>query len=160
MSVARAAAAARSAALPVPPAALVSPGAVPVAPVEVAGAARASAMPADGATPADAVAERQEELEGVPLAPYPPAPVAAKSSDALVGSPPQAVPRLTFVGAPGVASAVVQIDANVGSCAEPTPSAHAPNAPVALEMMAARTPPQSVVETGVRLPSATSDSPP
>jgi hypothetical protein len=148
--------AAASPVLPVP--AFVSVEASPVEGVDALGEAHADARSADGETPADACADRQDELGGVPLAPFPSAPLAEKSSDALVGSAPHAVPRPTSVGTAGDASAVVQVDAFVGSCAEPTPSADAPNDPAAVEMIVARTR-ESDVDTVVRLASASAHGP-
>jgi hypothetical protein len=99
-----------------------------------------------------------DEAEGAPLAPFPFAPFAAESSETLVRSLPHAVPRLASVGMPGVAPAVVHVDAFIGSCAEPTPAADAPAAPVALDrIIACRR--LSDVETVVRLVSASAVGP-
>jgi hypothetical protein len=94
-----------------------------------------------------------DEADGVPAAPLPLAPFAAESSDTLVGASPHAVPRLAVVGVPGDTPAVEQVDAFVGSCADPKSPADAPAAPRALDRNVARTP-ESVVVMLVRLASA------
>jgi len=97
--------------------------------------------------------------EGPPLAPLAPLlSEAEKLSDAVDGPVPQLVSRLTSVGTPGEASAVEQVEAFVGSWAEPIPAAHAPNAAVAVAIALARTR-ESDVETLERLASAFADGP-
>jgi hypothetical protein len=118
---------------------LVLPSAVQVLPKSVVG---------DG--PADAFAPRHVDPEGPPEAPLLSAPFAEKSSDAADGPVPQLVPRLASVGTPGEASAVEQVEAFVGSSAEPIPAADPPNAPVAVTTAFARTR-ESDVEALVRL---------
>jgi len=109
--------------------------------------------PPDGETPADALAVKQDDADGVP-APFPPALFAAESSETVDGvPPPHALLRLTFVGAPGAASAFKHVDAFVGSWADPRSPADAPAAPVAREMIVACTP-ESDVQTRVWLVSA------
>jgi hypothetical protein len=83
---------------------------------------------------------------------------ALKSSEAEDHDVPQLVPRLALVGTPGDTSAVEQVDAFVGSSAEPTPSSEAVNHAVASAMAFARTRP-SDVETLVRLASASAEGP-
>jgi hypothetical protein len=105
-----------------------------------------------GDGPADAFAPRHVDPEGDPPPPLS-APFAEKSSDADDGALPQLVPRLASVGTPGVASAVEQLEAYVGSSAEPIPVAEPPKAPVAVATAFARTCP-SEVDTLLRLASA------
>lgn len=111
-----------------------------------------------GDVPADAFAPRHVDPEGPPAAPLLSAPFAEKSSDAEEGPVVQLVSRLTSVGTPGEASAVEQVEAFVGSWAEPIPAAVAPNAPVAVATAFARTR-ESDVETLDRLVSAFADGP-
>ena len=111
-----------------------------------------------GDVPADAFAPRHVDAEGFPPAALLSEPIAEKSSDAEDGPVPQLVSRLTSVGTPGEASAVEQVEAYVGSWAEPIPAAHAPNALVAVATASARTR-ESDVETLLRLPSAFADGP-
>jgi hypothetical protein len=99
-----------------------------------------------------------DEADGVPAAPLPLAPFAAESSDTLVGASPHAVPRLAVVGVPGDTPAVEQVDAFVGSCADPKSPADAPAAPVARDRSVARTP-ESVVVMLDRLASASAVGP-
>jgi hypothetical protein len=114
--------------------------------------------PVEGEAPAEASAVRHDEAEGEPAPPFPLALLAAESSETVDGVPPHAVPRLAFVGTPGDASAVLQVDAFVGSCAEPKPGANAPAAPVARDRIVARTRP-SDVERFERLVSASAVGP-
>jgi hypothetical protein len=107
---------------------------------------------------ADALAPRHVDAEGFPPAALLSEPLAEKSSDADDGPGPQLVSRLTSVGTPGEASAVEQVEAYVGSWAEPIRAAHAPNVPVAVAMAFARTR-ESDVETVDRLASAFADGP-
>ena len=111
-----------------------------------------------GDVPADASAPRHVDPDGAPPAPLLSAPFAEKSSDAEEGPVPQLVSRLTSVGTPGEASAVEQVEAFVGSWAEPIPAAVAPNAPVAVATAFARMR-ESDVETLDRLVSAFADGP-
>jgi hypothetical protein len=113
---------------------------------------------AAGFGPAEASARKHEEPDGVPDVPLPSELVAEKSSKADDGSAPQLVPTLASVGTPGDASAVEQVEAYVGSSAEPTPASDPQNEPVALAIAFARTP-RSVLETLVRLASAAADGP-
>jgi hypothetical protein len=115
-----------------------------------------SSVAGDG--PADASASGHADPEGAPPARLPPASFAEKSSDAVDGSVPQLVPRLTSVGTPGEASAVEQVAAFVGSSAEPIPAADPPNAAVALATASTRTR-ESDVETFVWLASTVADGP-
>jgi hypothetical protein len=108
--------------------------------------------PPDGATPADALAVEHDDAAGVPPAPLPFALFAAEFSETVDGWPPHAVPRLAFVGTPGAASAVVHVDAFVGSCAEPTRRSDAPAAPVARDRILARRR-ESDIETSLWLVS-------
>jgi len=94
--------------------------------------------PAEGVVPTDALAVEQEDAAGVPAAPLPLAVFAAESSETVDGVPPHAVPRLAVVGTPGAASAVVHVDALVGSCADPTRRSDTPAAPVARDRIVAR----------------------
>jgi len=64
-----------------------------------------------GDGPADVLAPRHVDPDGVPAAPLPSARLAEKSSDAVDGPFPQLVPRLASVGTPGDASAVEQVAA-------------------------------------------------
>ena len=114
--------------------------------------------PVVGLVPADPFAIRQAEPEGPPAAPLPSEPLAPRSSEAVDGCVPQLVPRLASVGTPGDASAVEQVDAFVGSCAEPNPSTAPANDPVAVAIAFARTR-ESEVETLDRLASAFADGP-
>lgn len=66
--------------------------------------------------------------------------------------------RLRSVGKPGEASAVEQVEAKVGSSAEPTPAREPANEPVAVAIAVARTP-ESVIETLVWLASAPAEGP-
>lgn len=112
-----------------------------------------------GDAPADARAPRQDDAEGLP--PPPPLPsalLAEKSSDADDGALPQLVPRLASVGRPGVASAVEQVEAYVGSSAEAIPAARPANAPVAVATAFTRTR-EPEVETLLRLVSALAAGP-
>ena len=68
------------------------------------------------------------------------------------------MPRLASVGTPGDASAVEQVEALVGSSAEPIPASDPANEPVAVATVFARTR-VSEVETVVRLASAFADGP-
>ena len=135
----------------------------PVLPGTVDGVAlledpHADSSPPEGETPADALAVMQDDAEGVP-APFPPALFAAESSETVDGAPPpHALLRLAFVGAPGDASAFVQVEAFVGSCAEPRSPADAPAAPVAREMIVACAP-ESDVQTLVWLVSPSAVGP-
>lgn len=106
-----------------------------------------------GEVPADPFATRHADPEGPPVPPLPSALLAPACSEADVGCVPQVVPRLAFVGTPGAASAVEQVEAFVGSSAEPTPAALPPKAPVAFAIRFARTR-ESDVETLDRLASA------
>ena len=106
-----------------------------------------------GDAPADAFAPRHVDPEGDPPPPLPSVPFAEKFSDADDGALPQLVPRLASVGTPGVASAVEQVEAYVGSSAEPIPANDPANVPVALATAFARTCP-SEVDTLLRLASA------
>jgi hypothetical protein len=115
-----------------------------------------SSVVGDG--PADAFAPRHVDPEGVPAAPVPSDPFVAKSSDALDGSVPQVVPRLASVGTPGDASAVEQVEAMVGSSAEPTPASEPANEPVTVATAFALTS-ESDVETLVWLASASAEGP-
>jgi hypothetical protein len=87
----------------------------------------------EAGTPPDAPATRQEEAEGFPLAPP-----AEACSDAVDGALPHIVPRLALDGTPGDASALVHVDALLGSSAATSP-AEAPNAPRAVDRFVART---------------------
>lgn len=111
-----------------------------------------------GEGPADASARRHADPEGVPAAPLPAASFPEKSSDTEDGDVPQFVLRLAFVGTPGSASAVEQVDANVGSSTEPTPAIEPANDPVNVATAFARTR-ESEVETLLWLVSAFSDGP-
>ena len=115
-----------------------------------------SSLVGDG--PADAFATRHVDPDGVPAAPLPPEPFAPKSSEAEDGCVPQFVPRLASVGTPGDASAVKQVEAFVGSSAEPIPASDPANEPVALATAFARTR-ESEVERVFRLASAFADGP-
>ena len=135
-----------------PPVPLLPPAPLPLRPVlpgTVDGVAlledpHDESSPPDGETPADALAVKQDDADGVP-APFPPALFAAESSETVDGvPPPHALLRLTFVGAPGAASAFKHVDAFVGSWADPRSPADAPAAPVAREMIVACTPESDV----------------
>jgi len=93
--------------------------------------------PAEGVVPADALAVEHDDADGVPPAACLFALFAAESSETVDGVPPHAVPRLAFAGTPGSAAAVVQVEAFVGSCAEPTRRSDAPAAPVARDRIVA-----------------------
>ena len=111
-----------------------------------------------GDGPADVVAPRHVDPDGVPAPWLPSAWFAEKSSEAVDGPLPQLVPRLASVGTPGEASAMEQLEARVGSSADPIPVAEPPNAPVAVAMTFASTR-ESEVETLDRLASAFADGP-
>ena len=96
--------------------------------------------------------------EGAPLPPLPSAPFAPACSEADVGCAPHAVARLTSVGTPGEAPALEQVEAFVGSWADPMPAALPPKAPVALAIRFARTC-ESDVDTLDRLASAFAPGP-
>jgi hypothetical protein len=115
-----------------------------------------SSVVGDG--PADAVAPRHADPDGVPPAPLPSVSSILNSSDADDGAVPQAVPRLTSVGTAGEASAVEQVVAFVGSSAEPIPATDPPNAALAVAIASTRTR-ESEVETFVWLASAVADGP-
>ena len=115
-----------------------------------------SSLVGDG--PADMLARKHAEPEGVPAAPLPSEPFAEKSSEAEDGWAPQFAPRLASVGMPGDASAVEQVEAFVGSSAEPIPASDPANEPVAVATAFARTCESEVVMV-VRLASALADGP-
>ncbi len=115
-----------------------------------------SSLVGDG--PADALATRHVDPDGVPAAPVPFEPFAEKSSEAADGCVPQAVPRLTSVGTPGDASAVEHVEAKVGSSAEPTPASEPANEPVTVATAVARIS-ESVALTLVWLASASTVGP-
>ncbi len=108
--------------------------------------------------PADALATRHVDPDGVPAAPVPFEAFAEKSSEAADGCVPQAVPRLTSVGTPGDASAVEHVEAKVGSSAEPTPASEPANEPVTVATAVARIS-ESVALTLVWLASASTVGP-
>jgi hypothetical protein len=81
-----------------------------------------------------------------------PAPPAEKVSPTVEGPLPHIVPALAIVGTPGDASAVLHVDAAVGSSNDPRRLADPPNAPVAFARVRARTR-ESEVETLVWLAS-------
>jgi hypothetical protein len=111
-----------------------------------------------GVGPADAFATRHVDADGVPAAPLPSVSFAEKSSDADDGCVPQLVPTLRLVGTPGVASAFEQVEAKVGSSAEPNPASEPANEPVPVAIAFARIP-ESSAEAFVRLASASADGP-
>src|SRR3989475_8111646 len=104
-------------------------------------------------TPAEVPARRHADPEGVPAALLPPTPATEKSSDAVDGPLPHIVPRLAAVGTPGDASAVLHVDAEVGSSNDPRPLADPANEPAAVARIRARIQ-ESDVETLVWLASA------
>jgi hypothetical protein len=114
--------------------------------------------PVVGLVPADPLAIKHADPEGPPAAPLPSEPFAPKPSEAEDGCVPQFVPRLALVGTPGDASAVEQVEAFVGSCAEPNRSTAPANDPVAVAIAFARTR-ESEVDTLDRLASAFADGP-
>jgi hypothetical protein len=73
-----------------------------------------------------------DEAAGVLPAPLPLAVLAEASSLAVVGPLPHVELRLALVGTPGSTPAVEQVEALVGSCADPTPATKPPNAAVAV----------------------------
>ena len=101
---------------------------------------------------------RHADPDGVPPAPLPSAPLTEKSSAAVDGPLPHIVPTLASVGTPGDASAVVHVDAKVGSSNDPRPLADPANDPVALASVRALTR-ESDVETLVSLASASAVGP-
>lgn len=111
-----------------------------------------------GDSPAEASARKHAEPDGVPEAPFPSELFAEKSSDADDGPVPQLVPRLMSVGTPGDASAVEQVEARVGSSADPMPAIDAANAAVASASASARTR-ESEVVTLVLLASTSATGP-
>jgi hypothetical protein len=115
-----------------------------------------SSLVGDG--PADVLTRKHADPDGVPPAPLPSEPFAEKSSEAEDGWAPQFVPRLASVGTPGDATAVEQVEAFVGSSADPIPASDPANEPVAVATAFARTR-ESEVETVVRLASAFADGP-
>src|SRR2546430_4652819 len=82
-------------------------------------------------TPAEVPARRHADPEGVPAALLPPTPATEKSSDAVDGPLPHIVPTLASVGTPGDTSAVLHVDAKVGSSNDPRPLADPAKEPVA-----------------------------
>jgi len=83
-------------------------------------------------TPAEVPAKRHADAEGAPAAPLSSAPPTENSSAAVDGPLPHIVPTFASVGTPGDASAVVHVDAEVGSWSDPRPLADPPNEPVAV----------------------------
>jgi hypothetical protein len=114
--------------------------------------------PVVGLVPAEPFAVKHADPEGPPAAPLPSEPLAPKFSEADDGCVAQLVPRLASVGMPGDASAVEQVEAFVGSSAEPIRSTAPAKDPVAVASALARTR-ESEVETLDRLASAFADGP-
>ena len=109
-------------------------------PVEVAFVSpHAPLRSAVGDGPAEASARKHAEPDGAPDPPLPSELVAEKSSEADDGLVPQLVPRLALVGTPGVASAVEQVEARVGSWADPMPAIDPVNHAIASASAFART---------------------
>jgi hypothetical protein len=96
--------------------------------------------------PAEVPAKRHADAEGAPAAPLPSAPPTENCSDAVDGPLPHIVPTLASVGTPGDASAVVHVDADVGSSNDPRPLADPANEPLAVVRVRALTR-ESDVET-------------
>ena len=109
-------------------------------------------------TPAEVPARRHADPEGVPAALLPPTPATEKSSDAVDGPLPHIVPTLASVGTPGDASAVLHVDAKVGSSNDPRPLADPAKAPVAMARIRALIR-ESDVETLLWLASALAAGP-
>ena len=109
-------------------------------------------------TPAEVPATRHADPEGVPAALLPPVPPTEKSSDAVDGPLPHIVPTLASVGTPGDASAVLHVDAKVGSSNDPRPVADPAKAPVAMARIRALIR-ESDVETLLWLASALAAGP-
>ena len=144
---------------PVPPAPLVAalvpwlPAVEPVEEVVAPCPGHVPVMSAVGDVPTDPFAPKQADPEGAPFPPLPSAPFAAACFETEVGCVPHAVARLTSVGTPGEAAAVEQVDAVVGSWADPMPAALPPKASVAFAIKFARTR-ESAMDTLDRLASA------